>query len=68
LVIIHISLLNFPDHAFSDGIISARFVLRDRYDREARVVSFRENESGKLRALGGRVASKDALTAATKVR
>jgi hypothetical protein len=27
--------------------------LRDRYDREARVVCFRENKSGKLRALGG---------------
>jgi hypothetical protein len=66
LVIIHISLLNFPTYAFSDGIIFARFVLRDRYDREARVVCFRENESGKLRALGGRVASQDAFDSSDK--
>lgn len=36
MVIIHISLLDFPNRAFSDAISSARFVLRDRYDRDAR--------------------------------
>jgi hypothetical protein len=68
LVIIHISLLNFPNYAFSDGFIFARFVLRDRYDRDARVVSFREMNRANCGLWVWLVASKDALTAATKVR